>query len=196
MREPAHRARDSGRTKPRLHLLRQLLAHQLVGAQQALAHPGLREIAGILQQHPVHAGEVGRRHDAGLVGQFQEALLLDLERDAPGIGAIQAGDGEHLAAHRIDQVIAPFDVLGDAGQSEQPAIVGAAVHAALPQFVNPMRIFSSSAVPRPQAPLRISAAIQIRVSPPAAKGMPFSGNTTSKATRLGNTAPKMSASNQ
>ena len=33
-------------------------------------------------------------------------------------------------------------------------------------------------------------------SPPAAKGKPFSGATTSNATRLGNTAPNASASSQ
>ena len=66
----------------------------------------------------LRAGHVRCRNDAWAVGEFEETRCLDFKAQAPAATGFQRRDiqhAKHLAAHRKDQIIAPFDVFGDAG---------------------------------------------------------------------------------
>jgi hypothetical protein len=73
-----------------LHLLRQLGAHQLVGMADELVDLRALEALGLGDRDPERTRHVVRRHHAGLVGQLEEALRIDLEGKAPLVRPAQA----------------------------------------------------------------------------------------------------------
>ena len=70
----------------------------------------------ILHLHPIRAGQIGRRHDAGLVGKLKKSFRVALERRGLRFLPVNSENGEHLAPDRVDLVRAPFDVARGARQ--------------------------------------------------------------------------------
>ena len=96
-----------------------------------LAGQGLR----LLHLHPVRTGEIRRRHDAGLIGELEEALRVALERGGLRFLAIDSEYGKHLAADRVDLVRAPFDVARRARKCRAITAQGIEIHVICPDCV-------------------------------------------------------------
>jgi hypothetical protein len=85
-------------------------------AREQFTRLGIAQGIGRLDLYPLRACEIGRRNDAGAIGEFEEPMLIDLEAEPRGLAAIEPRDGEHLAANAEAKIRAPFDVLGDGRQ--------------------------------------------------------------------------------
>jgi hypothetical protein len=73
-------------------------------------------------RHPVMSRQVGSGREGGVGDQGLERHGIDLEGQRLELGEVEAG--EHLAADREDQVVAPLHVLGRAGQGAAEADEG------------------------------------------------------------------------
>jgi len=98
-----------------LQLFRQPGADQRIGVEHEHLQLGRGEARRLDHRDPARPCQIRCRDHAGQVGQFEEALIGDLERQPAAVAAIRVGHGEHPAAHAEYQVVAPLDVDGDAG---------------------------------------------------------------------------------
>src|SRR5471032_2060498 len=120
----------AGQAEFALDLFGQPGGHQFVGAPQQRGRLRVADLAQVDDAHPLGARQIRRGDDAGTVGQFEKALVLDLEADAVG-SAVHAGDGEHFRGDGKHQIAFPFDVFGGAGQGAAKCQGEFEVHAAI-----------------------------------------------------------------